>query len=133
MLLSLTPMTLSFLCSCQVGHLTRISQRSDSLTSLLSKEKNMGTNGVLEIPCLGRPFQLAMFYDCRRDCLIPDTTILDSDILTNALVCRDQSGSRYKVFKGGSLPVKMEMMKAEVLSWVHFSSCGWNVPLCLAV
>ncbi|XP_022787635.1 verrucotoxin subunit beta-like [Stylophora pistillata] len=73
----------------------------------------MGTNGVLEIPCLGRPFQLAMFYDCRRDCLIPDTTMLDSDILTNALVCRDQSGSRYKVFKGGSLPVKMEMMKAE--------------------
>ena len=73
----------------------------------------MDTNGVLEIPCLGQPFQLAMLYDCRRDCLIPDKTLLDSDILTNALVCRDLSESQYKVFKGESLDVKMEMAKAE--------------------
>lgn len=73
----------------------------------------MGTKESLEMPCLGRPFQLAMLYDCRRDSLIPDKTLLDSDILTNALVCRNLSESQYKVFKGESLDVKMEMVKAE--------------------
>ncbi|CAI5789315.1 Hypothetical predicted protein [Podarcis lilfordi] len=31
------------------------------------------SDDTVEIPALGRPFQLGMLYDCRKDALIPDT------------------------------------------------------------
>uniref|UniRef100_A0AAY5ES25 Fibronectin type-III domain-containing protein n=1 Tax=Electrophorus electricus TaxID=8005 RepID=A0AAY5ES25_ELEEL len=36
---------------------------------------------VTIVPCLGRPFQLGMLYDMRRDCLIPGLTLWDNNKL----------------------------------------------------
>ncbi|XP_035382086.1 verrucotoxin subunit beta-like isoform X2 [Electrophorus electricus] len=33
---------------------------------------------AVEVPCLGRPFQLGMLYDMRRDCLIPASPAMSS-------------------------------------------------------
>ena len=39
----------------------------------------------LEMPCLGRPFQLGMLYDCRKDVLIPGVTLWGPEILGNVI------------------------------------------------
>uniref|UniRef100_A0AAY5E8I6 B30.2/SPRY domain-containing protein n=1 Tax=Electrophorus electricus TaxID=8005 RepID=A0AAY5E8I6_ELEEL len=36
---------------------------------------------AVEVPCLGRPFQLGMLYDMRRDCLIPGLSLWDNNKL----------------------------------------------------
>ena len=41
--------------------------------------------GTLKMPCLGRPFQLGMLYDCRSDALIPDVTLWGSKAISIAL------------------------------------------------
>ena len=41
------------------------------LTELTSRSLNC----LLEMPCLGRPFQLGTLYDCRSDSLIPGVTL----------------------------------------------------------
>ena len=41
-------------------------------------------HGLLEMPCLGRPFQLGMLYDCRNDGLIPGVTLWGPDTLGTA-------------------------------------------------
>ena len=42
-------------------------------------------HGLLELPCLGRPFQLGMLYDCRNDGLIPGVTLWGPDTLGNVI------------------------------------------------
>ena len=48
----------------------------------------MSTEGsalsLLEMPCLGRPFQLGVLYDCRNDSLIPGVTLWGPDTLGTA-------------------------------------------------
>ena len=41
-------------------------------------------HGLLEMPCLGRPFQLGMLYDCCNDGLIPGVTLWGPDTLGTA-------------------------------------------------
>ncbi|XP_070593939.1 neoverrucotoxin subunit beta-like [Erythrolamprus reginae] len=38
---------------------------------------------AIEIPALGRPFQLGMLYDCRKDVLIPGFSLWDYSSLQN--------------------------------------------------
>ncbi len=33
--------------------------------------RKMSDSETIELACLGRPFQLGMLYDCRKDLLIP--------------------------------------------------------------
>lgn len=33
--------------------------------------RKMSDSETIELACLGRPFQLGMLYDCRRDVLVP--------------------------------------------------------------
>ena len=42
-------------------------------------------HGLLEMPCLGRPFQLGTLYDCRNDRSIPGVTLWDPDTLGNVI------------------------------------------------
>ncbi|XP_034619715.1 stonustoxin subunit alpha-like [Trachemys scripta elegans] len=37
-----------------------------------------GSADTIEMPALGRPFQLGMLYDCRKDLLIPDPTMREA-------------------------------------------------------
>ena len=74
----------------------------------------MSGNEVLEIPCLGKPFQLGMMYDCRLDCLISGEKLWTDDILSNALASRQSLQCQYEVFTGDSLEEKMEMVGARV-------------------
>lgn len=72
----------------------------------------MSENEVLEIPCLGKPFQLGMMYDCRLDCLISGEKLWTDDILSNALASRQSLQCQYEVFTSDSLEEKMEMVGA---------------------
>ena len=42
-------------------------------------------HGLLEMPCLGRPFQLGTLYDCRNDRSIPGVTLWGPDTLGNVI------------------------------------------------
>ncbi len=67
----------------------------------------------LEMPCLGKSFQLGMLYDCRHDHLVTDVTLWGADILNNALVSHPSMQSQCKVFTGDSFDAKMEMVGAD--------------------
>ena len=67
----------------------------------------------MEIPCLGKPFQLGMLYDCRNDHLVSDITLWDAEILDKALVSRPLAESQCEVFTNDSLDTKMEMVGAD--------------------
>lgn len=73
----------------------------------------MSGNEILESPCLGKPFQLGMLYDCSNDCLVPERTLWDVDILNNALVSRPSAQSQFEVFTNDTLDAKMEMAGAD--------------------
>ncbi|KAG8147185.1 putative Neoverrucotoxin subunit beta protein [Naja naja] len=40
---------------------------------------------AIEIPALGRPFQLRMLYDCRKDALIPGNPLWDCNSIQKDL------------------------------------------------
>uniref|UniRef100_W5LDF5 Stonustoxin subunit alpha-like n=1 Tax=Astyanax mexicanus TaxID=7994 RepID=W5LDF5_ASTMX len=57
---------------------------------------------TIEIACLGRPFQLGMLYDCRRDALIPGLTLWDSEILKDKISVQNQANTDFKIFASDS-------------------------------
>ena len=65
------------------------------------------TKATLELPCLGRPFQLGMLYDCRRDSLIPGITLWDNSVLKTALSEESQPSSSFEVTAEDSISSKM--------------------------
>ena len=58
------------------------------------------------MPCLGRPFQLGMLYDCRDDRLVPGVTLWDYDTLQAALDSRPQEGLEYSIVTEDSIKSK---------------------------
>ena len=58
------------------------------------------------MPCLGRPFQLGMLYDCRDDRLVPGVTLWDYDTLQAALDSRPQEGLEYSIVTEDSIESK---------------------------
>ena len=67
----------------------------------------MAANSTLELPCLGRPFQLGMLYDCRRDSLIPGITLWDSSVLKTALSEKSLPSSSFEVTAEDNVSSKM--------------------------
>ncbi|XP_022109329.1 stonustoxin subunit beta-like [Acanthaster planci] len=57
----------------------------------------MAEQGVLELATLGRPMQLGMLYDCRRDSLIPGLTLWDPAVLQNDRDVRPQPSTQYDI------------------------------------
>ncbi|XP_028606161.2 stonustoxin subunit beta-like isoform X1 [Podarcis muralis] len=52
---------------------------------------------VIEMAALGRPFQLGMLYDCRRDNLIPGITLWDPGVLKENIDVRPQPNTATQV------------------------------------
>ncbi|XP_032093083.1 verrucotoxin subunit beta-like isoform X2 [Thamnophis elegans] len=61
--------------------------------------------GALEMPALGRPFQLGALYDCRRDSLIPDVTLWDADLLQRHVVTEDRPRMDFRVLPSESFQI----------------------------
>ena len=70
----------------------------DSIPSSLSN--------ALQMPCLGRPFQLGMLYDCRDDRLIPGVTLWDHKTLQEALDSRRHEIMEYSIVAEDSIESK---------------------------
>ncbi|XP_072553866.1 uncharacterized protein [Paramormyrops kingsleyae] len=60
----------------------------------------------LEVAALGRPFQLGMLYDCRKDCLIPGITMWDLEDLKKDSDERIQHNTEFDVIASDSVEDK---------------------------
>ncbi|XP_039509721.1 NACHT, LRR and PYD domains-containing protein 14-like isoform X3 [Pimephales promelas] len=69
----------------------------------------VGVN-VIETAALGRPFQLGMLYDCRRDALIPGITLWDQEKLQQSLRVRPQINTNFKVTASDSIKDKSALL-----------------------
>ncbi|XP_034615581.1 uncharacterized protein LOC117871889 [Trachemys scripta elegans] len=56
-----------------------------------------GSADTIEMPALGRPFQLGMLYDCRSDSLIPDITLWDLETLQKHVDTKPQSKTEFQI------------------------------------
>ncbi|XP_062905774.1 uncharacterized protein LOC134347306 [Mobula hypostoma] len=63
-------------------------------------------NEVIQLPTLGRPFQLGMLYDCRSDALIPGVTLWDLETLKQNLNSSDQPSTEFEVITSDSIEEK---------------------------
>ncbi|XP_064364123.1 uncharacterized protein LOC135327662 [Dromaius novaehollandiae] len=61
---------------------------------------------AVEMPTLGRPFQLGMLYDCRKETLIPGITLWDLDTLRNYEDVRSQNKTEFQIIASDSLEDK---------------------------
>lgn len=62
---------------------------------------------ILELPCLGRPFQLGMLYDCRNDSLVPGITLWNNKLLNDARSERHQPSSGFEIIAEDTTANKM--------------------------
>ena len=62
---------------------------------------------ILELPCLGRPFQLGMLYDCRNDSLVPGKTLWNDKLLNDARSERHQPSSGFEIIAEDTTANKM--------------------------
>ncbi|XP_074841638.1 stonustoxin subunit alpha-like [Carettochelys insculpta] len=61
---------------------------------------------TIEIPALGRPFQLGMLYDCRKDSLIPGITLWDLETLRNHVDTKPQSKTKFQIIASDTIEDK---------------------------
>ncbi|CAI5789318.1 Stonustoxin subunit alpha [Podarcis lilfordi] len=64
------------------------------------------SDNPVEIPALGRPFQLGMLYDCREDALIPGITLWDQASLQKDLCIKPQPKAEYEIIASDSIDDK---------------------------
>ncbi|KAI4894204.1 hypothetical protein NFI96_026608 [Prochilodus magdalenae] len=70
----------------------------------------MSSSETIELAALGRPFQLGMLYDCRRDALIPGITLWDSEMLMRNVNVRPQPNTDFKIIASDSCEEKMSAL-----------------------
>ena len=70
-------------------------------------------SGTLELPCLGRPFQLGMLYDCRNDSLVPGKTLWNEELLKDALSETPQPSSEFEIIAEDTTTDKMSSLGVE--------------------
>ncbi|XP_076121929.1 uncharacterized protein LOC143102313 [Alosa pseudoharengus] len=70
----------------------------------------MSVCDTIELAGLGRPFQLGMLYDCRRDVLIPGITLWDADMLQKNINIRPQPNTEFKIIASDSTEAKAEAL-----------------------
>ncbi|XP_033020893.1 verrucotoxin subunit beta-like [Lacerta agilis] len=64
------------------------------------------SDDTVEIPALGRPFQLGMLYDCRRDALMPGITLWGHDSLQKDMCIKPQPKAEYEIIASDSIEDK---------------------------
>uniref|UniRef100_A0A8C1XST7 SNTX thioredoxin-like domain-containing protein n=1 Tax=Cyprinus carpio TaxID=7962 RepID=A0A8C1XST7_CYPCA len=70
-------------------------------------------NSMIETAALGRPFQLGMLYDCRKDALIPGITLWDPEKLQQSLRTRPQINTDFKVTSSDSIEDKSTLLNID--------------------
>ncbi|KAM9437312.1 uncharacterized protein ACWYII_015281 isoform 1-T2 [Salvelinus alpinus] len=70
----------------------------------------MSDSETIETAALGRPFQLGMLYDCRRDVLIPGITLWDSEMLQKDINVSPQPNTDFKIIASDSSEDKSEAL-----------------------
>lgn len=73
------------------------------LVQIMNREKP----GELTMPCLGRPFQLGMLYDCRSDQLVSSVALWNEETLKQARDSKPQTFSSYGVIADNSTKTKL--------------------------
>ncbi|XP_053116887.1 uncharacterized protein LOC128329530 [Hemicordylus capensis] len=63
-------------------------------------------DAAIEIPALGRPFQLGMLYDCRNDTLVPGITLWDLELLQKDLCVKPQPKTESEIIASDSIDDK---------------------------
>ncbi|XP_071346400.1 uncharacterized protein [Trachinotus anak] len=66
---------------------------------------------TIETAALGRPFQLGMLYDCRRDVLVPGVTLWDPDQLQKNTSVQHQNNTEFNVTASDSIEEKSNSLK----------------------
>ncbi|XP_051988733.1 verrucotoxin subunit beta-like [Xyrauchen texanus] len=73
---------------------------------------SVGVN-VIETAALGRPFQLGMLYDCRKDALIPGITLWDQEKLQQSIRARPQINTNFKITASDSIEEKSNLLNID--------------------
>ncbi|KAK2887459.1 hypothetical protein Q8A67_015687 [Cirrhinus molitorella] len=73
---------------------------------------SVGVN-VIETAALGRPFQLGMLYDCRKDALIPGITLWDKEQLQQSIRTHPQINTNFKVTASDSIEDKSSVLNID--------------------
>ncbi|XP_073697155.1 uncharacterized protein [Garra rufa] len=74
---------------------------------------SVGVN-VIETAALGRPFQLGMLYDCRKDALVPGITLWDKEQLQQSIRHHSQINTDFSVTASDSIEDKSHLMNIDV-------------------
>ncbi|XP_067391823.1 uncharacterized protein [Emydura macquarii macquarii] len=64
------------------------------------------SDDTIVMPALGRPFQLGMLYDCRKDVLIPGITLWDLETLRNDIDSKPQSKTEFEIIASDTIEDK---------------------------
>uniref|UniRef100_A0A3Q2E7Z9 Fibronectin type-III domain-containing protein n=1 Tax=Cyprinodon variegatus TaxID=28743 RepID=A0A3Q2E7Z9_CYPVA len=73
----------------------------------------MGSEKMLEMATLGRPFSLGMLYDRRQDILIPGLTLWDCDGLEKDKTENSQPNSEFEIVASESIEDKISALNVE--------------------
>ncbi|XP_025976996.2 stonustoxin subunit beta-like [Dromaius novaehollandiae] len=65
---------------------------------------------AVEMPTLGRPFQLGMLYDCRKETLIPGITLWDLDTLRKNVDVRSQNKTEFQIITSDTIDEKVSAL-----------------------
>ncbi|KAI2667888.1 Stonustoxin subunit alpha [Labeo rohita] len=82
----------------------------------------MSDSETIELACLGRPFQLGMLYDCRRDRLIPGITLWDAEMLQKNINVRPQPNTDFKIIASDSSEDKVSALNVSASLEASFMS-----------
>ncbi|XP_025051369.1 neoverrucotoxin subunit beta-like, partial [Alligator sinensis] len=64
------------------------------------------SDDTIEMSALGRPFQLGMLYDCRKETLIPGISLWDLDTLRNDVDTKPQSKTEFQIIASDTIDAK---------------------------
>ncbi|KAI2660047.1 Stonustoxin subunit beta [Labeo rohita] len=73
---------------------------------------SVGVN-VIETAALGRPFQLGMLYDCRKDALLPGITLWDKEQLQQNIRAHPQINTHFSVTALDSIEEKCNLLNID--------------------
>ncbi|XP_073685412.1 stonustoxin subunit beta-like [Garra rufa] len=73
---------------------------------------SVGVN-IIETAALGRPFQLGMLYDCRKDALIPGITLWDKEQLQQSIRAQPQINTSLSVTASDSIEEKSHLLNID--------------------
>uniref|UniRef100_H3B719 Fibronectin type-III domain-containing protein n=1 Tax=Latimeria chalumnae TaxID=7897 RepID=H3B719_LATCH len=71
------------------------------------------TEGAFEMAALGRPFQLGMLYDCRKDILITGITLWDIETLNRGIDKSPQPNTEFHIIASDSIEDKAKALNVD--------------------